>query len=489
MVETHAAQAIIEPSRDGPEIERLARLSPLEYDRVRKQAAKTLGVRPATLDLEVAALRKREVATTGSDGLCQDPEPWPKPVDGADLLDALAGTFERHVVAPIGAVDTFALWALFTHVHDAAYISPILALTSPTAECGKTTVLTLLGALVPRPLTASNITTAALFRAVEKWAPTLLVDEADTFLRDSDELRGVINSGHNRGAAFVIRTVGEDHEPKQFKTWAPKAIAMIGKLKATIASRSIHIELRRKAPADSVEPVRPDRLGHLNPLLRQATRWTEDHLEALRRAEPITPAALVGRAADNWRTLFAIADAAGGDWPDRARRAAEALTATTTAGQTAGIMLLADIRDIIEDRDRITSSELAPSLGGMEDRPWPEWKASKPITVRQIASLLEPFGIKPGVIRTATGTPRGYLADQFADAFRRYLPSQSATPQQSRNSGGYSAGRSATQAPNVADESGPKPAEDWECCGVADEKGARGENTPDSLHGDEVWEH
>ena len=338
-----AAQAITDPSLDGPEIERLARLSPLEYDRAREREAKALGVRVGTLDLEVATLRKRAGDEAGSGGLWQDPEPWPEAVAGADLLDALAGTFERHVVAPTGAVNAFALWTLFAHAHDAAYISPILALTSPTAECGKTTVLTLLGALVPRPLAASNITAAALFRAVEKWAPTLLIDEADTFLQDSDELRGVINSGHNRGAAFVIRTVGDSHDPKQFKTWAPKAIALIGKLKETIASRSIHIELRRMTPGDSVEPVRPDRLGHLQPLLRQAARWAEDHLEALRRADPIMPAALVGRAADNWRTLLAIADAAGGDWPDRARRAAEALTASTTAGQAAGIMLLADI--------------------------------------------------------------------------------------------------------------------------------------------------
>ncbi len=193
------------------------------------------------------------------------------------------------------------------------------------------------------------------------------------------------------------------------------------------------------------------------------------------------PAALVGRAADNWRILLAIADAAGGAWPDRARRAAEALTASTTAGQAAGIMLLADIRDVIGSRDRITSSELAATLGSMEDRPWPEWKAGRSITVRQIARLLEPFGIKPGVIRTATGTPRGYLADQFADAFNRYLPSQSATPQQARDSKGFSANRSATQASNVADGNGPEPAENRQCCGVADGKGGEGEDGDDLL--------
>jgi putative DNA primase/helicase len=77
------------------------------------------------------------------------------------------------------------------------------------------------------------VTAPVVFRAVEKWKPTLLIDEADTFLHDSDELRGVLNSGHNRRSAIIIRTVGEDHEPKQFSTWCPKVISKIGKLPPT----------------------------------------------------------------------------------------------------------------------------------------------------------------------------------------------------------------------------------------------------------------
>ena len=174
-----------------------------------------------------------------------DPEPWPEPVEGADLLSALTKAVRDHLILPAGAAEAVALWIVHAHAHDTASISPILAVTSPTPECGKTTLLTLLSAVVPRPLPASNITTAAIFRAVEKWHPTLLVDEADTFLRDNDDMRGVLNSGHNRHAAWVIRTTGDDHEPCRFRTWAPKAIALIGRLPATLESRAIHIELRR----------------------------------------------------------------------------------------------------------------------------------------------------------------------------------------------------------------------------------------------------
>ena len=69
----------------------------------------------------------------------------------------------------------------------------------------------------------------------------MLIDEADSFLRNSDELRGVLNSGHTRDSAFVIRTVGEDHEPRRFSTWGAKAIALIGKLPDTLADRSIEV--------------------------------------------------------------------------------------------------------------------------------------------------------------------------------------------------------------------------------------------------------
>jgi putative DNA primase/helicase len=120
--------------------------------------------------------------------------------------------------------------------------------------------------------------------------------------------------------AFVIRTTGDDHEPRQFRTWAPKAVALIGKLPPTLASRAIHIELRWKTVSESVEQLRSDRLDHLERLLRQAVRSVADNAISLDAAEPVIPEALSGRAADSWRPLIAIADLAGGEWPARARR-------------------------------------------------------------------------------------------------------------------------------------------------------------------------
>jgi hypothetical protein len=278
-------------------------------------------------------------------------------------------------------------------------------------------------------LPGANITAAALFRAVEKWCPTLLIDEADTFLRESDELRGVLNSGHQRANAYVIRTTGHDHEPARFHTWSPKAVALIGKLPPTLASRAIHIELRRKTAAEHVEPLRLDRLSHLVPLLRMATRWAYDNIDKLNGTDPEMPAALFSRLADNWRPLLSIADLAGGDWPERARRIAERLSASRVE-ETVNIMLLEDVRRIFTDRDaeQITTAEMVASLVAMEDRPWPEWRRGKSITPRQLAKLLEPFEIKPDQLWISGNKQRGYERGWFSDAFTRYLGELSGSP-------------------------------------------------------------
>ncbi|MBI2899500.1 MAG: hypothetical protein HYY17_04905 [Planctomycetes bacterium] len=233
------------PSALDASVARLAALPCLEYEKIRKGEAKKLGVRADALDRGVQAARRAAGHGAGNDRKLQgralalaDAEPWPEPVDGAALLHDLAAVFRRFLVLPDGAAEALALWSVFTHTHDTFQVSPRLAITSPEKRCGKTTLLSILGALVPRPLPASNVTAAVVFRAVEAARPTLLVDEVDTFLSNRDELRGILNSGHTRAGAYVVRCVGDDAEPRQFTTWAPVAIACIGRLPDTLADLS-----------------------------------------------------------------------------------------------------------------------------------------------------------------------------------------------------------------------------------------------------------
>jgi Protein of unknown function (DUF3631) len=362
-----------------------------------------------------------------------EPAPWPEPVDGAALLDDVAAAFTCFVALPPLAEVAAALWTVHAHALDAAAASPLLALTSPEKRCGKTTTLSLLARLVPRALLSSNISPAALFRIVEKYAPTLLVDEADSFLRDKEELRGILNSGHSRDAAYVVRTVGDENEPRRFSTWAAKAVALIGHLPDTLADRSLVVPMRRRAAGEHVERLRLDRPQGFEDLRRRAARWAADRLGELRGADPEVPGELGDRAADNWRPLLAIADLVGGEWPERARRAARALSGSGSEPRdSVREQLLADIREAFDERGsgRLLTEDLLQDLRAREDRPWGEWRGGHPLSAVQLARLLKPFGVRPRLFRTGPKVARGYLLESFSDAFSRYLPGEPSNPLQ-----------------------------------------------------------
>ena len=486
----------------GEAVEKLAGLvqdePPLRRELLREgayQALKAVGVRAPTRLVD-AALKDGEEEEGGRQGrrlVLEDPEPWPEPVDGADLLEEMVLAISRYVVLPYGGATAAALWVMHAHAHDASEVSPILAISSPEKRCGKTTLLHLLGALVPRTLPASNITAAALFRAVEKFHPTILVDEADTFLRDNEELRGVLNSGHARASAVVVRCAEPDWEPHAFSTWAPKAIALIGNLPSTLEDRSILLRLRRRAPDEPIERLRLDRLGELEPLRRQAARWARDHMRVLSVADPETPSELHDRAADNWRCLLAIADSAGGTWPQRARTAAR-----TLAGLEAGddgsvrILLLQDLRDLFDKRkvDRLPSTDIVTVLVKMEERPWPEWghHSRKPITPTGVARLLRPFEVRPKTIKLPDGsTSKGYLREDLSETWERYIPTQGggaqpSPPSPSSNDTENSGFANRNQGGSVTvSETGEKPYEIRKVTGVTAGKGGVAGNTPPAL--------
>lgn len=382
-------------------------------------------------------------------------ELWPEPVDTAAVLAELVDVLRRHVIADSPTITAAALWAMHSWCMDVLTISPLAHITAPEKRCGKTVLLTALSKVACRPLPASNISPAALFRSMELWQPTLLIDEADTFLRDNEEARGLINSGLYRETAYVIRTVGDDHLPTQFRTWGAKVVCGIGKLADTIEDRSIPLRLRRKVPGERVDNIRLSDQAIWKRLQARLSRWADDNCYAIEQARPAPAVGLNDRAQDCWEPLLAIADLAGGEWPARARAAAQELHGIEEDSPSINAELLADIQEVFERRQasRVATTLLIEQLIQDEEAPWATWNRGRAMTARQLAARLSDFGIRPKPMRVAgEGVVKGYDLEDFRDAFRRYLssspenPSTSVTRLQPHNHAGFETSRSVTPA-------------------------------------------
>ena len=446
-------------------VKTLASLDQLKYDTVRKEAAIRLNVRVAILDEEVRRARRRPEdggdKQAGSPFEIADVDPWDEAVDGASLLDEIAAIFSRFLSLPNGAADTLALWVLYTYAFEKFFISPRLAVRSPEKRCGKSTLLRLLAFLCNRVLLVANISAASLFRVVEAERPTLLLDEFDSFGSGNEDIRNVVNSGHARDGC-VIRCDGDDHEPRRFSTWSPVALASIGKIADTLDDRSITLLMQRKSPSERFDRLRGDRPDQFDGQRRRAARCVLDMRQRLENADPEVPLFLNDRAADNWRPLLAIADAAGEDWPERARKACKALTGAAAADgeqESTRTALLRDIRAAFSEANaaEMTSANLCELLAADDGSPWAAYgKQEKPISPINIASLLRPFGIRPKDVRHGDHVRKTYERKAFEDAFSRYLPpdtpEQAATPQHANKNNSLDTKSTRYNGPAVADQ-------------------------------------
>ena len=401
-----------------------------------------------------------------------EPEPWTNKVDGASLLTDIVGDICRYMVMPRHAAEVVALWTVHTHAYDFFQHTPRLHVTAPEKGCGKSTLLDVLACLVRKPIKTENLSTAVLFRAVDKYGPTLLIDEIDTFLRDNDELRGCLNAGHAKGGKH-LRCDGDNNDIKAFKTFAPAALAGIGKIPPTLADRSIPIILQKRRADEPVENFREGRAQHLRDCASQIARWVQDHEIELRAAEPELPGDVMNRLADNWRPLVSIADAAGGDWPDRARNALAQLThRDDDEGESIRVQLLADIRMIFKatGTDKIASETLVARLHEMEGHPWSDYgRGQSGITKTQVARLLKGFGVAPTTIRDIEKPLKGYKLSSFNEAFSRYLPNSSVTPLQPAETLDNPTSSERYTGSVVTDGETPKAAESMACNGVTGE--------------------
>jgi hypothetical protein len=367
----------------------LAGLPPLEYELIREAEAKALGLRVSVLDKEVDAKRPRD---TGHDEAAPFAavDPWPDPVNGAALADEIRALLMAHVIfGAAGDADTATLWAIGTYLMNRWRLWPRLMITSPTKACGKSTLLEVLEAVVSKGFIASNISTAGVFRAIEAWKPSLLLDESDTWMKDNLELAGILNSGHTKRTAKVVRV--EDKRD-------------------TLVSRSVIIGLRRKMPTETVARLPADLFTQSLRLRRQAARWADDNGMALGAMEIEPPECGNDRRRDNYTPLYRIAELLGGKWPDRL---------------AAAYALRSEARD---DSDELQTADLVQSLNDLDERPWAEWRNGRPLASQSIAKLLRPFEVRPRNAKVSGQVLKSYYRADVDAAYQRYCADPPKTP-------------------------------------------------------------
>jgi putative DNA primase/helicase len=421
-----------EPESDEAAIKRLSEMSPFDYDRARKGEAKRMGVTVPTLDEAVKDAKAARNINESSP--FDDPAPWGEEVDGDAVAHEVAHLIRRHIICDDETVTATVLWCMVSWTLEVAKVCPILLISAPEKACGKTQLLTVVGYLVPRPAQAAGISSSVLFRMIDMYRPTVLVDEIETVLKGDEELRGLLNAGHTKQSAFVWRSEPDGDGgfvPTKFSVFGFKAFAGIGadRLAETVTSRSVIVQMRRKMPHETAE-----RLRHADPLAFEVlrsklARWAQDNMSAIRAARPHLPDELDDRQQDNWEPLLAIADLIGGDWPALAMRAALKLCAPTDAGKSAGVELLTDIEDAFDSHGStnkngvrgIFQSVLLDALCEDEEKPWATLNRGKPMTANQLRERLKPYGIHSKQVRIGYEGKKGFELDQFKDAFRRYV--------------------------------------------------------------------
>lgn len=362
---------------------------------------------------------------------------------GDVLLDRVAAAVSRYCILPSPhALTGVVLWIVYTHMTDAFEYAPRLVARSAEKRSGKSRLLEVVDALVHAPLRAVNATVSYIFRSLDRdgMPPTLLLDEADTIFgtkvkaEQNEDLRGLLNAGFQRGLTFG-RTVGPNHTPTEFATFAPAALAGIGQMPDTIEDRAVVVVMRRRKPSEQVAPYRTRRdRPALEDLADELASWAGTVIDAATGYEPAN-LGVEDRAADVWEPLVTVADMAGGRWPALAREAAAFMVSAAESDaedSSLNIKLLADLRHVFDDQgaDFLASAKVCELLRGIDESPWSQFDMNP----SKLGHRLREYGIKTG--HNPAKTMRGYRRADFLDAWERYTPGTKVSePVQSRPQG------------------------------------------------------
>jgi hypothetical protein len=330
------------------------------------------------------------------------------------------------------------LWIAYCYSITRFTFAPRLCFWSPEKRCGKSLALEVVANLLPNPLMTSSISSAALFRILDKdKSKVILIDESDTvFGRNGDKekaeaLRQLLNASFKTGQV-VVRCEPPKLEPKEFSIFAPIALAGIGTtaIPETVADRAIMIEMRRMFPHEKILEFESDEVDeYFLPLKKALEIFARVHESKYAKIKPDLPReSLNPRARDVWKPLYKVAECAGEEWIKKVRSASIALSSGESDSEEASLplRLLSDIREVLHE-DLLSTRDLLERLRGLEEAPWAYMEKFNP---SRLAYYLKNYGIKPKPF--SGGRIRGYYKKSFEDSWNRYLqppePLEAVTP-------------------------------------------------------------
>jgi Protein of unknown function (DUF3631) len=358
----------------------------------------------------------------------------------AETLDRVHAFLGRFVVYPSPEAHVaHVLWIAHTHCMRAWESTPRIAFLSPEPASGKTRALEVSELMVPNAVEAVNVSPAYLFRKVgdDGAKPTVLFDEIDAVFgpkaKDNEDVRALLNAGHRRGA-YVGRCVvhGKIVKTEEIEAFCAVALAGLGWLPDTLLTRSVIVRMRRRGPDERVSPFRRRAcVREGNSLRDQLGAWSCGAVKEMTEARPEMPEGIEDRNADVWEALLAVADAAGANWPERARTAAVFLVAAAADREPSlGVRLLADLREVFGDADQLTTAELLGRLHGLPEAPWNDVNKGQPINDRGLAFRLRQYEVKSRTLTMPGGArAKGYLRADLKAVWGCYLTPPPPSPQ------------------------------------------------------------
>jgi hypothetical protein len=385
-----------------------------------KQLAGPLGVSVATLEEETSLAA--EIAPEKMGRFEETIESWPDPVVGADLFQEIFGEVQRFVYVDDRDYVVACLWISLAYVWDLFYKLPILRLKSPVKGCGKSTLLDVLEVLAVKPLLTVSVTPAGLYRLIERYHPCVLIDEADSYGKEDDNLRNIVNGGYERGRP-AIRVNKETLEPEFFDTFGCKVLASIGSLHETIEDRSVIIDMKRKPQDIKLAELCDVDHNRFVELRRKIQRWADDNRETIKSTKVARPEALADRAWNKWRPLLTIAKVAGGTWFDMCLAAAIAISCESDEELSIVTEILSRIRTLfrVQDVEFLGSDFIIAELNSDKEAPWADWSKGdvKGITTKKLSTYLKRFRSKSDRPQIDNKRVHGYWLESSKRLSRR----------------------------------------------------------------------